>query len=132
LPSRRRAGRHRGRHGRGQASSGPSRVRLLSWWCLWGSGEVVGAIPPHWELIVGEFTVGGQRGTVAREREKRERARAGRPGLLGWTEGAGRARERERGVRERAGRMRSAGPSDRRKEEKRPELVFLVFLFPKI
>jgi hypothetical protein len=105
---------------------------LLSWWCLRGSCEAVGAVPPHWELVVGEFAVGGHRGTVARAREKRESARVGRPGLLGRTKGAGRTRERERGARERASHARSARPSDRRKEENRPELMFFIFLFPKM
>jgi hypothetical protein len=96
VPSpRRRAGRHRGRHGHGQASSGPSRVRLLSWWCLRGSGEAVGAVPPHWELVVDEFAVDGHRGTVAREREEGERA----SGLAWLARPGGESRPRAREIR---------------------------------
>jgi hypothetical protein len=64
-----------------------------------------------------------------------ERARAGRPGLLGRAEGAGRVREREGGERGCACGPRAGGALLGRaegEEEKRPELVFFVFLFPKM
>jgi hypothetical protein len=94
-------------------------------------GDTVGVVPPHWKLNVGEFAVGGHHATVARVREKRERARAGRPGLLGRTEGASRARERESGEygSERAARVRLGRAGG--EAGKRPVWTVFVFLLSK-
>jgi hypothetical protein len=64
----------------------------------------VGEVLPRWELVVGEFAVDGHRGAVVVHRRGKGTARAGRPNLLGRTEGASRARERERRSAARAGR----------------------------
>jgi hypothetical protein len=71
--------------------------------CSRGVNGAVGAVPPRWEL-----GGGGHRGAVVAHRRGKGRARAGQPGLLGRTEGAGRARERE----EKRGRVQAASVCD--------------------
>jgi hypothetical protein len=65
------------------------------------------------------------------EREGHERAQAGRPGLLGRTEGADHARERERrSVGASAPHARASVWAERGEEKgKRPALPIFIFLF---
>jgi hypothetical protein len=129
---RRRAGRHRGRHGCGQA---PPSFVILVWWCSSVRGARVKLLVQFHRT--GSSSLGSSSSAATsvpwppRERRGRERERADLVCWVGRWEQATRAREREESGSKRATRACPVGPCGRWRGS-RPAWMIFVFLFPKM